>query len=170
MKRFLSILLSAILIVCVAFSAAASEDVLTIADVAIIDNYVTGTWNASTGEFQENQKRIVTNGFVDVDASKTYTIAGMGHGGLSFYLAEYDDDKNFVKGRDRVQIGGGLTYSYTPSANVSYVVISISIYTGGADAVDAEGSNGLFARWVKSSNRIGITMVVEGGEVQVPVT
>ena len=115
MKKILSVVLSALLLIgCVAISATANTNIYTVDDVAVIANYVAGYWSATTGEFSEHTHRIATNGYVAVDASKTYTIASAAksHGNTSFYLAEFDADKNFVAGIGRTELGKAGTYSY----------------------------------------------------------
>ncbi len=166
MKKILSILLSVLLIVgCVAISATAdANNIYTADDVASIDSYVAGYWNVTTGAFEEYAKRIATNGYVEVDASKTYTLTGKGHSNLQFYLVEFDADKTFVTGIDNTTIGKG-TYTYTPSSeNVAYIALSVTIQT---DAVAAtNGSNGLIERW--TNGIISITMVADGESGEEP--
>ena len=75
MKKLISILLSVLLIVgCVAVGVTANTNIYTINDVAVIDNYVAGSWE--TGVFQYHNKRIASNGYVETDSSKTYTFVG----------------------------------------------------------------------------------------------
>ncbi len=166
MKKIISILLSVLLIVgCVAISATAdANNIYTTDDVASVSTYVAGSWSETTGEFTEHTKRIATNGYVAVDASKTYTLTGKGHSNLQFYLVEFDADKNFVAGIGKTTIGNG-TYTYTPSSeNVAYIALSVTIQT---DAVAAtNGSNGLIERWTNGT--ISITMVADGESGEEP--
>jgi len=158
MKKILSVLLSALLIIgCVAISATANTNVYTIDDVASIDNYVAGSWE--NGVFAEHERRIATNGYVAVDASKTYTLVGTNknHSNLQFYLAEFDADKNFVAKIGRTVLGAG-TYAYTPStADVAYIALTFTIQN---DAVKAVDTNGIFNRFINKG--YGISMVADG--------
>ncbi|MBQ4155467.1 MAG: hypothetical protein IJD90_01540 [Clostridia bacterium] len=158
MKKIISVLLSALLIIgCVAISATANTNVYTIDDVASIDNYVAGSWE--NGVFEEHERRIATNGYVAVDASKTYTLIGTedNHSNLQFYLAEFDADKNCVAKIGRTVIAKG-TYSYVPSsANVAYIALTITIQQ---DAVKAVDTNGIFNRFINKG--YGISMVADG--------
>jgi len=158
MKKILSVLLSALLIIgCVAISATANTNVYTIDDVASIDNYVAGSWE--NGVFEEHERRIATNGYVAVDASKTYTLVGTSnnHSNLQFYLAEFDADKNCVGKIGRTVIAKG-TYSYVPSsADVAYIALTITIQN---DAVKAVDTNGIFNRFINKG--YGISMVADG--------
>ena len=68
MKKIISIVLSALIIIgCVAISATANTNIYTIDDVAVIDNYVAGSWE--NGVFQYHNKRIAINGYVEIDSS-----------------------------------------------------------------------------------------------------
>ncbi len=167
MKKIISILLSALLLIgCVAMSATADVNVYTIDDVALIDNYVAGSWEKGT--FETHERRIATNGYVAVDASKTYTLVGTSknHSNLQFYLAEFDADKNCVAKIGRTVIAKG-TYAYTPSsADVAYIALTITIQ---GDAVKAVDTNGIFNRFINGG--YGISMVADGesgGDVEEP--
>lgn len=158
MKKIVSILLSALLLIgCVAISATADVNVYTIDDVASIDNYVAGSWE--NGVFEEHERRIATNGYVAVDASKTYTLVGTNknHSNLQFYLAEFDADKNLVAKIGRTVLGAG-TYAYTPStADVSYIALTFTIQN---DAVKAVDTNGIFNRFINGG--YSVSMVADG--------
>lgn len=158
MKKIISILLSALLLIgCVAMSATADVNVYTIDDVASIDNYVAGSWEK--GVFEEHERRIATNGYVAVDASKTYTLVGTkkNHSNLQFYLAEFDADKNCVATIGKTVLGAG-TYAYTPStADVSYIAITFTVQN---DAVKAVDTNGIFNRFINGG--YSVSMVADG--------
>ena len=167
MKKIISIVLSALIIIgCVAISATANTNVYTVDDVASIDSYVAGYWNVTTGVFTEHTHRIATNGYVAVDSAKTYTITSgaKSHGSTSFYLAEFDADKNFVAGIGRTELGKAGTYSYAPSsANVAYVALTATISKVTEDLVPyttSGGKEGLIQRWKKGTFQI--TMVADG--------
>ena len=163
MKKLISILLSALLIIsCVVVGVTASTNIYTINDVAVIDNYVAGSWE--TGVFQYHNKRIAINGYVEIDSSKTYTFVGTSgnHSNLQYYLAEFDSDKDCIAKYGRNLIGKG-TCNYTPSsADVAFIAITITIQN---DAVLAEDTNGIFNRF--RNKGYSISLVVEGEEAPV---
>ena len=135
--------------------------ILSTDDVSLIDNYIAGYWNHQTGEFKEHTKRIATKGFVKINAKNTYTLALKGHSSFVFYLAEYDENKNFINGIGSTKIAN-TTYSYKPSANAAYIAITLSI----GDAVAADGSNGIFARWTKNGYAFSLTADSVGIETE----
>ncbi len=163
MKKLISILLSVLLIIsCVVVGVTASTNIYTINDVAVIDNYVAGSWE--TGVFQYHNKRIAINGYVEIDSSKTYTFVGTSknHSNLQYYLAEFDSDKDCIAKYGRNLIGKG-TCNYTPSsADVAFIAITITIQN---DAVLAEDTNGIFNRF--RNKGYSISLVVDGEEAPV---
>ena len=164
MKKLISLVLSLLIIVsCVAVTVSANTNIYSIDDVAEIDNYVSGNWESGT--LQYHNKRIATNGYVQVNASKTYKLVGtsQNHPNFQFYLNEFDTEKNCVGKIGKTLLGMG-TYTYTPSSSrVVYIALTITIQ---GDAVMAEDTNGIFNRF--RNKGYGVSMIVDGDDVQEP--